>query len=342
MTVRLADHTTLRIGGPVGEFVHATTEAQLIEQVTALDGAGQPLLLLGGGSNLVCGDEGFDGTVIALGIRGLTIRTANDVVDVVACCGESWDGLVAHAVDSGWAGIEALSGIPGLVGATPIQNVGAYGQDVSQTITQVRALDRTTGLVADLTAADCEFTYRGSVFKEQPERWVVLDVAFRLRAGGESAVRYAQLAEELGIEVGGAAAPSLIREAVLRLRRAKGMVLDREDPDTSSAGSFFTNPIVSEAVAAALPRDCPLYPASAGVKVSAAWLIEHAGVTRGWRARTGSAAAISSKHTLAIANLGGASASEVIELASAVRDRVKAAFGITLEAEPRFVNCRLG
>jgi hypothetical protein len=161
VTVRLADHTTLRIGGPVGDFVHATTEAQLIEQVTALDGAGHPLLLLGGGSNLVCGDKGFDGTVIAMGVRGLTIRVANDVVDIVACCGESWDGLVAHAVDSGWAGIEALSGIPGLVGATPIQNVGAYGQDVSQTITRVRALDRTTGLVVELTAADCEFTYRG-------------------------------------------------------------------------------------------------------------------------------------------------------------------------------------
>jgi UDP-N-acetylmuramate dehydrogenase len=155
-------------------------------------------------------------------------------------------------------------------------------------------------------------------------------------------VRYAQLTEDLGIEAGGAAAPSLIREAVLRLRRAKGMVLDREDPDTSSAGSFFTNPIVSEAVAVALPRDCPRYPASVGVKVSAAWLIEHAGVARGWQARAGSAAAISSKHTLAIANLGGASASEVIELASAVRDRVQAAFGITLEAEPRFVNCKLG
>jgi UDP-N-acetylmuramate dehydrogenase len=341
VTNRLADHTTLRIGGPVGDFILATTQVQVIEQVIALDQVGRPLLLIGGGSNLVCGDEGFDGTVLALGVRGLMFTVAPDFVEVVAACGESWDDLVAHTALSGWAGIEALSGIPGLVGATPIQNVGAYGQDVSQTITQVRALDRMTGLVVDLTTADCAFTYRGSIFKEQPERWVVLEVTFRLIVGGESDVRYAQLAEELGIEIGATATPSQIREAVLRLRRAKGMVLDPDDPDTSSAGSFFTNPIVGDSVAATLPLDCPRYPAPAGVKVSAAWLIEHAGVTRGWRARSDSRAAISSKHTLAIANLGGASASEVIELASAIKDRVQVAFGIELEAEPRFVNCEL-
>ena len=341
MTIRLADHTTLRIGGPVGDFVLATTEAQLIEQVISLDQIGRPLLLLGGGSNLVCGDEGFDGTVIALGVRGLTTRSAPEFVEVVAACGESWDDLASHAALSGWAGIEALSGIPGLVGATPIQNVGAYGQDVSQTITAVRVLDRTTGLVVELTATDCAFTYRGSLFKEQPERWVVLEVTFRLRVGSESNVHYAQLAEELGIEVGATAAPSQIREAVLRLRRAKGMVLDRDDPDTSSAGSFFTNPIVDDVVAAGLPIDCPRYPASAGVKVSAAWLIEQAGVCRGWRDRSESRAAISSKHTLAIVNLGGASASDILELASTVQHRVRMTFGIELEAEPRFVNCEL-
>ena len=342
MTIRLADHTTLRIGGPVGDYVLATTEAQLVEQVIALDQVGRPLLLIGGGSNLVCGDDGFDGTVVALGVRGLTFTAAPDFVDVVAACGESWDDLVAHTALCGWAGIEALSGIPGLVGATPIQNVGAYGQDVSHTITQVRALDRSSLLVVDLTAADCAFTYRGSVFKEQPERWVVLEVTFRLMVGGESDVRYAQLAEELGIEVGATATPSQIREAVLRLRRAKGMVLDPDDPDTSSVGSFFTNPIVGDAVAATLPTDCPRYPAPAGVKVSAAWLIEHAGVTRGWRARADSRAAISSKHSLAIANLGGASAAEVLELASAVKHRVQVAFGVELEPEPRFINCELG
>lgn len=338
MTVRLADHTTLRVGGPAGAFIVATNEAQLVDLVTSLDAAGRPLLLLGGGSNIVCGDEGFDGTVIALRARGLEIDAGSDSVRIVAGCGEPWDDLVLRTVESGWAGMEALSGIPGLVGATPIQNVGAYGQDVSQTITRVRALDRATGRVIELAGEDCDFAYRQSRFKEESDRWVVLAVTFELRAAGGSSVQYAQLADELGITVGDHAAPASIRAAVLRLRRAKGMVLDDADPDTNSAGSFFTNPIVSESRAAGLPEDCPRYPSVSGVKVSAAWLIEHAGITRGWRERPGSRAAISSKHTLAITNLGGASASEVIELARAVQGRVRDAFGIELEAEPRFVS----
>ena len=340
--MRLADRTTLGVGGPAAEFVQASSEAEIIEIVTTLDAVGRPLLVLGGGSNLVCGDAGFDGTVLAIGNRGIAVRADGDAIELSAAAGEPWDDLVAQAAGAGWAGIEALSGIPGLVGATPIQNVGAYGQEVSHTITRVRALDRRGGQVVELSAAACAFTYRGSTFKEDPDRWVVLEVAFRLATDAESPVRYAQLAEELGQQVGEPAGAQRIREAVLSLRRAKGMVVDAGDPDTSSAGSFFTNPIVSEDIAALLPATCPRYPAAAGVKVSAAWLIEHAGVARGWQARAGSRAAVSSKHSLAISNRGGATAAEVIELARAIRERVHAAFGIELTAEPRFVNCALG
>ena len=342
MTVRLADRTTLGVGGPAGEFVLASSEAEIIECVTSLDEAGRPLLLLGGGSNLVCGDAGFDGTVIAIGNRGVEVRSAGTAIEISAAAGEPWDELVARSTDAGWAGIEALSGIPGLVGATPIQNVGAYGQEVSQTVTRVRALDRRVSRVVELTADECSFTYRGSAFKEDPDRWVVLEVSFRLEVNADSTVRYAQLADALGQSIGEPAGAQRIREAVLALRRAKGMVLDSADPDTSSAGSFFTNPIVGDLVAAALPVECPRYPAAAGVKVSAAWLIEHSGVTRGWQAHAGSRAAVSSKHSLAISNQGGATAAEVIELARAVRERVHASFGVELTAEPRFVNCTLG
>lgn len=342
MTVRLADRTTLGVGGPAAEFVLASSEAEIVGLVTSLDAAGRPLLLLGGGSNLVCGDAGFDGTVIAIGNRGTDVRGEGNAIEISAAAGEPWDELVAHAAHAGWAGIEALSGIPGLVGATPIQNVGAYGQEVSHTITRVRALDRRVGQVVVLTAAECDFTYRGSAFKEDPDRWVVLEVTFRLATDDESVVRYSQLADALGQQIGEPATTQRIREAVLALRRAKGMVLDPSDPDTRSAGSFFTNPIVGDRVAASLPQDCPRYPAVTGVKVSAAWLIEHSGVTRGWQARADSRAAVSSKHSLAIANRGGATAAEVIELARAVRDRVHGSFGIELTAEPRFVNCTLG
>ena len=342
MTIRLSDLTTLGVGGPAADFVLASSEAEIIDYVTSLDAAGQPLLLLGGGSNLVCGDAGFDGTVIAIGNRGIEVRVDGNAVEISAAAGEPWDDLVAYAAGSEWAGIEALSGIPGLVGATPIQNVGAYGQEVSHTITRVRALDRRAGQVVELTAAECAFTYRGSAFKESPDRWVVLDVAFRLATDVESEVRYSQLADALGQQIGDPAGAQRVREAVLALRRAKGMVLDPRDPDASSAGSFFTNPIVSDLVAASLPAECPRYPAVAGVKVSAAWLIEHAGVTRGWQARAGSRAAVSSKHSLAISNRGGATAAEVIELARSVRERVHAAYGVELTAEPRFVNCSLG
>lgn len=342
MTVRLADRTTLGVGGPADEFVLASSEAEIIECVSSLDAGGRPLLLIGGGSNIVCGDSGFAGTVIAIGNRGLKVRTDGDAVEISAAAGEPWDELVAHAAGAGWAGIEALSGIPGLVGATPIQNVGAYGQEVSQTILGVRALDRRSGHVIELGAGECAFTYRGSAFKAEPDRWVVLEVTFRFATDVESVVRYSQLAEALGQQNGERASAQRIREAVLALRADKGMVLDPDDPDTCSAGSFFTNPIVSDDAAARLPGECPRYPAVNGVKVSAAWLIEHAGVTRGWRARPGSRAAVSSKHALAISNLGGATAAEVIELARAVRERVHSAYGVELSAEPRFVNCTLG
>ena len=341
MTTRLADHTTLRVGGPAKDFLVADTEQQVVEVLARLDADGAPVLLLGGGSNLVCSDEGFDGTVVALRIRGLAIADHPDHVVMTAACGEPWSEVVSLAVSNGWAGIEAMAGIPGLVGATPVQNVGAYGQDVSQTIAGVRAYDRLDGLVRDLTPERCGFTYRGSAFKAEPDRWAVLAVSYRLAKTPSSAVRYAQLADELGVGHGEASSVSAIRDAVLRLRRGKGMVLDDADPDSRSAGSFFTNPIVSMALSSALPTDCPRYPSSDGVKLSAAWLIEQAGIPRGWQVRTESRARVSTKHTLALTTRDGAAAADVLELARHIRGRVRAAFGVELQPEPQLVGCVL-
>jgi UDP-N-acetylmuramate dehydrogenase len=244
-------------------------------------------------------------------------------------------------VTQGWSGVEALSGIPGLVGATPVQNVGAYGQDVSQTIDRVRALDRRTGETVLLTTADCGFTYRGSAFKADPDRWVVLSVDYRLSAAGLGEVRYAELARALGVDVGDSCDVASIRAAVLDLRRAKGMVLDSDDPDTRSVGSFFMNPIVDDQTAARIPPECPRYPAVDGVKLSAAWLIEQAGIPKGFRVRPDAPAAVSTKHTLALINAGNASAADVIDLARVIRERVRDAFGVTLRPEARLVNCAL-
>lgn len=338
---RLADLTTLRVGGAVSNSVTATSEVALIDAVSAADAAGTPVLLLGAGSNVVCSDDGFAGLLVRVATRGIA-RIDDDQGTVVSVqAGEPWDELVAWSIAEGLTGLEALSGIPGLVGATPVQNVGAYGQEVSSLITSVVAFDRSIGSVVHLERGDCGFAYRDSHFKHEPGRWVILEVTFAFEVDAPSVVRYAELARVLGVSVGDSAPAADVRSAVLQLRRAKGMVLDASDHDTWSVGSFFTNPIVSEDVASLFPPECPRYPATGGVKVSAAWLIESAGITRGWAARPDARASISTKHVLALTNRGDASAGDVLELARAIRTRVAEAHGITLIAEPRLVGCSL-
>jgi len=340
---RLSDHTTLRLGGPAARWVEATTEAELIEAVGAADAAGEPLLVLGGGSNVVVADGGFDGTVVHVATRGIVSDLDPD--DEASCsgatvrvaAGEDWDDFVALAGSSRWAGIEALSGIPGLVGATPIQNVGAYGQEVSQTIASVRVWDRVLRGVRTFANADCVFGYRTSRFKADPGRHVVLDVTFQLRLGTlGSPLGYAELARTLNLEVGQRATLESVREAVLTLRSRKGMVLDPTDHDTWSAGSFFTNPMLA---AAAIPDGAPAWPQPDGsVKTSAAWLIEHAGFGKGYG---DGPVRLSTKHTLALTNRGGASTADLLALAREVRDGVHAKFGITLVNEPVLVGVEL-
>lgn len=345
----LAHHTTLRLGGPSRRWVRATTEAELVEAVQTADAAAEPVLVLGGGSNLVVADEGFVGTVVEVATRGVHTDDAGDATCggamVTVAAGERWDDLVALAVSREWSGVEALSGIPGSVGATPIQNVGAYGQEVGQTIASVRVWDRRLRGVRTFANADCGFGYRTSRFKaDRLDDWsgrhVVLSVTFQLRQGSlGQPVGYAELARALGVEVGQRAPLSDVREAVLGLRRGKGMVLDDTDHDTWSAGSFFTNPVVE---AAAVPHGAPTWPQPGGpegtVKTSAAWLIEHAGFGKGYGAGPVS---LSTKHTLALTNRGGASTTDLLALAREVRDGVEARFGIRLVNEPVLVGCEL-
>lgn len=345
----LRDHTTLRLGGPAREWVRATTEQELCDAVAEADAAGTPVLVLGGGSNLVVADAGFDGRVVEVATSGVAPDSEDDgavcggvVVRVAA--GESWDDLVATAVERGWVGLEALSGIPGSVGATPIQNVGAYGQEVSQTVASVRVWDRTLRGVRTFAAADCHFGYRHSRFKADPGRHVVLTVDFQLRTGSLGApVTYAELARTLGVELHGRAPLGEVREAVLGLRAGKGMVLDDADHDTWSAGSFFTNPFLTPEQAAALPDDAPRWEQPDGrTKSSAAWLIEHAGYRKGYGLDLrGGRASLSTKHTLALTNRGDASADDVLALAREVRDGVEAAYGVRLVNEPVLVGCEL-
>jgi UDP-N-acetylmuramate dehydrogenase len=342
---RLADHTTLRLGGPADRWVRVETEAELVEAVSTADAAGEPVLVLGGGSNLVVADDGFRGTVVEVATRGVRPdvedRAACGGVMVTVAAGENWDDFVAHAVGSGWLGVEALSGIPGAVGATPIQNVGAYGQDVSQTIATVRVWDRQLRGVRTFANADCGFGYRHSRFKADPGRQVVLDVTFQLPQGDlGSPVRYAELARRLDVEQGERVPAKDVREAVLALRRGKGMVLDADDHDTWSAGSFFTNPHVAPGQ---VPEGAPAWPQADGtVKTSAAWLIEHAGFGKGHGLDVrGGRAALSTKHTLALTNRGGASSEDLLALAREVRDGVEARFGIRLVNEPVLVGCTL-
>lgn len=337
--MRLADYTTLHVGGEAVNFISAASEPELISAVGQADAQEVPVLLIGGGSNLLIADEGFAGLVVHTDVRGVQVQEIGDLVFVTAACGEPWDQFVATCLSSGINGLEALSGIPGTVGATPIQNVGAYGTEVSNLIATVRVWDRQLNEVRDLSPQECAFTYRSSIFKVEPERFVVLAVTFALGRTGMSRIAYTQLADVLGLEVGETALPSEIREAVLELRFSKGMVLIREDHDTWSAGSFFTNPIVEQSVADALPQECPRYRDSGGVKLSAAWLIENAGIGRGFA--LSDRASISTKHTLALTNRGGATAQDIVELAREVRRKVQTHFGIELHPEVRCVGIEL-
>lgn len=339
--VPLSSLTTLRVGGPPRRTVEARDAEELVAAVRGADDAGEPVLLVAGGSNLLVADAGFGGTAVRVLSQGMVVESddACGGVAVRVAAGHPWDELVGRAVAEGWTGIEALSGIPGSTGATPVQNVGAYGQDVSQILVSVRTWDRTERRVRTFAVSECGFGYRTSRFKGERDRYVVLDVLFQLRAGDLGGpVRYAELARSLDVAVGQRAPLADVREAVLALRRGKGMVLDAGDHDTWSAGSFFTNPVVDDA--AALPGGAPAWPVDGGgVKSSAAWLIEHAGFRRGHGLP--GPAALSTKHALAVTNRGGATAADVVGLAREVRDGVLVTSGVRLENEPTLVGCAL-
>lgn len=335
----LNQYTSLRVGGPAKIFISVATEDEIIAAIEAAGDA--PILILGGGSNVLISDQGFDGTVIHI-----ANNQAQSEVD--ACsgatltigAGENWDEFVAATIARGFAGLETLSGIPGTVGAAPIQNIGAYGHEVSEFITRVRTYDRVAKAVKTFTNSECEFEYRNSIFKRTPGRYIVLSVQFQIRRGEISTpITYAELAQKLGIEVGQKAPVVDVREAVLELRGAKGMLLDADDHDSWSAGSFFTNPIITAEVASSLPAGAPQWPLDDGrVKTSAAWLIENSGIAKG-RALGG--ARVSSKHVLALTNSGSATAEEIAQLAREVRASVLEKFGITLEPEVNLIGITL-
>jgi UDP-N-acetylmuramate dehydrogenase len=350
--VPLAPLSTLQVGGPARFYARATDRDTVEAGVAWAEARGLSLFVLGGGSNVVIADEGYPGLVLHVLPGGIETRRSDGEVVVRAGAGVEWDDLVATATRNGWAGIECLSGIPGRVGATPIQNVGAYGQDVSETITAVLAFDVVARTAVTLGNEECAFGYRSSRFKgPDRNRYVILAVEYRLRPGGAPAVRYPDVQRHLA-ELG-VSAPSLaqVREAVIEVRRRKSMVLDPADPNARSVGSFFMNPVVSEETRAAVQESAvrmnaagaeamPGWPvAGGGVKLSAAWLIERAGFPRGYGKGN---AGISANHPLALVNRGGATAREVVGLAREIRDRVRTAFGVSLVPEPVFVNVSLG
>jgi UDP-N-acetylmuramate dehydrogenase len=380
--VPLAGFTTLGLGGPAAALLEPSGEAGLVSAVRSADERGEPVLVLGGGSNVVIADEGFPGTVIRVATRGISLvpdgrpapgagvradgMSAAGTVTMTVAAGEDWDEVVARCADEGLAGLECLSGIPGLAGATPIQNVGAYGQEVAGTITMVRAYDRQRCGIVELPAGACGFGYRTSAFKQTAfapgapgtatGRFVVLAVTFRLSRGPLSGpIRYPELAAALDVAPGDRVPLGEARSAVLKLRARKGMVLDAGDPDTRSAGSFFTNPVLLDGEFAAVEEAArarygpqvrvPHFPAGDGrVKVPAAWLIEHAGFRKGHRGKAapgGAAARISAKHTLALVNPGGATTADLLALAGEVRDGVREMFGVNLVIEPVLVGVPL-
>lgn len=335
----LNKYTSLRVGGPAKNIVHVASEAEIIAAIEAAGDA--PVLIIGGGSNVLISDSGFDGTVIHI-----ANNQAESEVD--ACsgatltigAGENWDDFVATTISRGFAGLETLSGIPGTVGAAPIQNIGAYGHEVSEFITRVRTYDREAKAIKTFTNAECDFEYRNSHFKKHPGRYIVLSVQFQIRSGETSTpITYAELANKLGIAVGEKAPVVETRKAVMELRAAKGMLLNPDDKDSWSAGSFFTNPIVTIDVAATLPEGAPKWPTADGkVKTSAAWLIQNSGIDKG---QSHGGARVSTKHVLALTNTGSATAEEIAQLAREVLASVQAKFGITLEPEVNLVGITL-
>ncbi|WP_028279616.1 UDP-N-acetylmuramate dehydrogenase [Arthrobacter sp. H5] len=358
MVTQLAPFTTVGVGGPARKFVTARTEKEIIDAVRSADDDGERVLILGSGSNLIIADEGFDGTVVQLASTGFTVNDDDATcggVMVTAQAGQPWDELVEYTVLHAFSGLEALSGIPGLTGATPVQNVGAYGSDVSQTVAVVRTWDRETQTVKSFTNFELKFGYRDSLLKhttvEGSPRYVVLTVQFQLALGRMSApVHYAELARALDVNIGKRAYANDVRREVLRLRGSKGMVLDSADRDTYSTGSFFTNPIVDSFVADGLPDNAPRYPATekGKVKLSAAWLIDQAGFTKGFGLAgdagfeaSGGRAALSTKHTLAVTNRGEASAKDLLAVARLVADGVEQTFRIRLHPEPLLIGCAL-
>ncbi|NVB80103.1 MAG: UDP-N-acetylmuramate dehydrogenase [Kofleriaceae bacterium] len=337
--VALAPLTTLGLGGPAKRLARVESEDELGEALLDADVRGERVLILGGGSNLVVRDEGWDGLCVQLGWQATSMLDRGDHVSVRASAGVVWDDFVAQMVDAGLSGVECISGVPGHVGATPIQNVGAYGQEVSDTITKVRVADLEARKIVELAPSECGFAYRTSVFKGNP-RWIVLGVEFRLTRGESQPIRYAELCKALGVADGGTAPLRTVRDTVIQLRRGKGMVVDPNDPESRSAGSFFTNPIVDAATLAALEARLPAgvvppkFAAPDGMtKLSAAWLIERAGFAKGTR-RGG--VGISNKHALALVNRGG-TATELLALAKEIQDGVRERLGIELHPEPVIV-----
>lgn len=334
----LSNFTTLGVGGPATKIIHAKTEEELIAAVKTADESKTPLLILGGGSNVLISDSGFTGTVIR-------VETSGNSFEIDACsggtltvsAGADWDEFVAFTIEKGLANLESLSGIPGTVGGAPIQNIGAYGHEVSEVIARVRTFDRKSKEVKTFTASECDFSYRNSIFKSDSERYVILDVTFQLRIGEASLpIGYAELANELGVEVGARAAIPKVRSAVLKLRSAKGMLINE---GINSAGSFFMNPILDKSASEKLPSDAPRWPMNDGrVKTSAAWLMEHAGVSKGDQL---AGAQISPKHVLALSNAGDATAKDLVELARIAQEKVRAKFGITLQTEVQLVGLSL-
>jgi UDP-N-acetylmuramate dehydrogenase len=335
----LSKYTSLRVGGPATKIVQVSTEAQII---AAIEEAGDtPILIMGGGTNVLIADKGFEGTVIRISNNSVQAEVdACSGATLTIGAGEDWDVFVQTTITSGFAGLETLSGIPGTVGASPIQNIGAYGHEVSEFITRVRTYDRQEKAVKTFTNSECQFSYRNSLFKAHPGRYVVLDVQFQIRRGEFSdPITYLELAKKLGVELGDKAPVVATRKAVLELRASKGMLLSTEDHDSWSAGSFFTNPIISQQAADALPNAAPKWPLNDGrVKISAAWLIENAGMHKGDEV---GGARISTKHVLALTNAGDATASDIAELAKRARNQVKEIFGITLEAEVNLIGIEI-
>lgn len=370
--IRLAELTTLRTGAAPERMLEASTTEELIDALRATWAAREPWFVLGGGSNLFVGDEPFDGTVIRVRTEGIEELPSPHAgrIRLRAQAGHGWDDLVAYAVEHGYAGLEAMSGIPGTVGASPVQNIGAYGQEIQETLVEVELIDEATGEVSTVPASELGLGFRTSVLKhhyggEPLRRAVILSITVDLFVAGERVVRGEQLRRALGLDHEAPVALGWVRERILATRASKGMLLDDADPDTHSVGSFFQNAIVPESVARALPPECPRWPVAPDldavtviplasydglvpqtkteapdVKVSAAWLIEQAGIRKGFKLPR-SRASVSTKHALALTNRGGATAGEVAELARFIQSRVHAEFGLVLQPEPVLVGVEL-